>query len=285
MFEDMRQFGSFVVKYNVNSGSLACGPIRSISLAAETPRSLKLLLWHSGRVKRTALQRYSWSALVAMGTLFYTTSARADFAVDTPEVSDLLFTIGQPVDAGDLPPRTPVSTEFIDEGYTLLPFMYYNPDSSFFGAPTQVGNFNNVTDDHLETFTISFNEPVSDAGFLMWIADDAVVEFTTYLDGEVVETATLVNPTLDPPRIVGFVNTEIDAIQVEVGDERTIIDGIFFVAKEGLSDDCDRNGDGESNFIDLLIAWNECKAEFEGVPGVIQICLEEMSTLTTLCSG
>lgn len=224
------------------------------------------------------------SLLAVTAALFVSAQANADFIVDTAEAYDLVDQYGQPVSADGVASGLPVTNEMLDEGYYFSPFVFYNPDPFFFGAPTQVGNFSNVTSEHLETFTIAFPAPVTDAGFLYWAPTDSVTEFTTYLNGNVVEATALVNPSLDPPRVLAFVNTRIDAIEISVGSERVILDFIFSVPDES-EDPCDPNGDGASNIDDLVFVWEQCKADNQGTPGWVRRCLITVIELNRQCRG
>jgi hypothetical protein len=194
-----------------------------------------------------------WIIGILFTTVFMTGNVLARFTANTPEALALLAH-SVSLDNENLGYQQPIIDELISQGLTFSPYVYYNPDPWSFGAPSIVGNFSDS--DHLNSFSIHFTEPVSSAGFLIWIEDNSTVQLTTLLEGTVVETVTYVNPTLDPPGVIGFVDTTIDEIVVEVGEERTILDYIAYIPAETNS--CDLNEDSVFDRGDLVTFYYDC---------------------------
>jgi hypothetical protein len=205
----------------------------------------------------------------------------ADFSANTPEVYAVIENNEVPLGGEEgLVAGQSITDELSVEGITFAPYVYWDPDPFWFGAPNQVGNFSDT--DHLESFSIKFNEAVSNAAFVIWIADNTPVKFTSLLNGNIVEVAEYVNPTLDPPSYVGFLNTQIDEIKIEVGTERAIIDYLAFTPYL-LTEKCDVNKDGKYDRDDLLKKMDDCFTNNAGTPNFRKECLVDMVILATQC--
>jgi hypothetical protein len=191
---------------------------------------------------------------IFLAAVFVASNAHARFTANTPEAETLIALHSVSLYNENLRYQKPIINELISQGLTFTPYVYYNPGPWSFGAPSIDGNFSDS--DHLNSFSIHFTEPVSSTGFLIWIEDNSTVQLTTLLEGNVVETATYVNPTLDPPGVIGFVDTTIDEIVVEVGEERAILDYIAYIPAE--TDSCDLNEDGAFDRGDLLTFYYDC---------------------------
>jgi hypothetical protein len=202
------------------------------------------------------MQKLALALVVA--SFFSAANSRADFQVDTPEAKAL--DNADAVQFDSLEPGNVITDQLSSEGVTFSPFVIY--DSDPFSGDTNFGNFNGTFHcealcnhgDKLPEFSIHFTQPVRDAAMIMWIADGAAVELTSLLHGTIVEHVTFVNPSLDPPRFLAFLDTEIDQIVVKVGGEGTVIEHLRFrlascddADADGVCDDLDNCDDADAD--------------------------------------
>jgi hypothetical protein len=183
---------------------------------------------------------------LGVASFFSAANSRADFQIDTPAI-DAAWAQGVDLSERGFEPGNLITDQVSNQGVTFSPFVVYFPELDM-GDENDFGNFNSAFDcealcnpgDTLPEFSINFTQPVRDAGMVIWIDDGATVELTTLLHGTVVEHVSFVNPTLDPPRAFAFLNTQIDQIVVNVGDEPIVVDSLGF--RVGACDDADADG-------------------------------------------
>jgi len=127
-----------------------------------------------------------------------------------------------------LPMNAPVSNQFQAQGL-LVTNGFGNPDSTnyanMFG--NRIGNFQGGIG-NLGTMTLDFDSVLSAAAFALVAADEGTATLSAYLQGVLVETASVETSTSDPNNYFGFEGILFDRLtmSVESFDNALMIDNL-----------------------------------------------------------